>query len=119
MVDIPGDPEGRKLHLEYLSVRDSSGDLAGKKRKDPDNPNCKRGGLVRREYRLVLRDYGAPPPPPLPPPPAPAPTPPHRAAPRGALEVHMITRIEQRREPHTPLYMTVSPVCHASARPLP
>ena len=76
LVDIPGDPEGRKLHLEYLSVRDSSGDLAGKKRKDPDNPNCKRGGLVRREYRLVPHDYGKPPPPrrhPIPPPPPPVP----------------------------------------------
>ena len=57
MVDIPGDPDGRKLHVEYLSVRDSY-DLAGKKRKDPDNPKGKRGGLVRREYRLVSRDYG-------------------------------------------------------------
>ena len=47
--------------MEYLSVRDSSGELAGKKRKDPENPNCKRGGLVRREYRLVAGDYGKPP----------------------------------------------------------
>ena len=41
-------------------MRDSSGELAGKKRKDPENPNCKRGGLVRREYRLVAGDYGIP-----------------------------------------------------------
>ena len=66
MVDIPGDPDGRKLHVEYLSVRDSY-DLAGKKRKDPDNPKGKRGGLVRREYRLVSRDYGISPRPPPPP----------------------------------------------------
>ena len=60
MIFIPGDPLGRKLHLEYLSPRDNSGDVAGKKRKDPDNPNRKRGGLVRREYRLVPHDYGLP-----------------------------------------------------------
>ena len=33
-------------------------------RKDPDNPKGKRGGLVRREYRLVSRDYGISPRPP-------------------------------------------------------
>ena len=69
-------------------MRDSSGDLAGKKRKDPDNPNCKRGGLVRREYRLVPPDYGNNPRRPVdiryPP------TRPYRAAhiPRGSQEVH-------------------------------
>ena len=57
-MNIPGDSQGRKLHLEYLSARDSSSDQAGKKRKDPNNTNCKRGGLVRREYRLVAREYG-------------------------------------------------------------
>ena len=68
LVDIPGDPDGRKLHVEYLSVRDSY-DLAGKKRKDPNHPKGKRGGLVRREYRLVSRDYGI----------SPRPPPPHQA----------------------------------------
>lgn len=54
IVPIPGDPEGRKLHLDYMSPRKESDD---KKPKDPNAPRSKRGGLVKREYRLISRDY--------------------------------------------------------------
>ena len=53
LVEIPGDQLGRKLHLEYMSPRLDD----GKKPRNPAQPNAKRGGLVRREYRLVPKDY--------------------------------------------------------------
>lgn len=55
LVDLPGDPQGRKLHLEYFITR--LDDEHAKKPQDPDKPNAKRGGLTRHEYRLVDPTY--------------------------------------------------------------